>query len=133
MPNSLPDAESNPYRSPERSTGPEHVDDSRSRSTYEKIGRAMATWEKLRLVYNAIGLVPTLILVLGATTSPFEIAVCVLVANACYCVGPVLEGYLVWFGIRSRVATAILFLLGTMVMLLLAFWYVAIRTFRWQE
>ncbi len=133
MPNSLPDAESNPYRSPDRSAGPEHADEFRSRSTFEEIGRVMVTWEKLRLIYNGIGLFPTLILVFGAATSPVEIAGCAFVANVCYCLGPVLEGYLVWFGVRSRVATAILFLLGTMVMLVLAIWYVALRTFRWMD
>lgn len=74
-------------------------------------------WERLRLVYNAI-LVPwtvLLILVLpgGGTGNPADVLVGAVAANVCFCLGPVLETYLVGFGANAPTARGWLFALGT--------------------
>ena len=68
--------DSNPYRSPGTfPVAPETSESVRS-SRLEELGRVIVTWEKLRLVYNGIGLLPTVLIVIVAGSHPFEIAVC---------------------------------------------------------
>lgn len=88
-------------------------------------------WEKLRLLYNLIvgvvGLLaiaphvidrinpdflpgpamPPLLLVLGMASYA-------LAANVCYFVGPALETYLAWLGLKIRHLTAALFVAGAL-------------------
>ncbi len=123
----------NPYRSPETARAGNDAGPSGAATKFEELGRLIVTWEKLRFVYNAIGLIPTVFIVLAARPAVFEIAICAFWANLCFCAGPVIDGYLTWFGFRSRVVTVILFVLGTSVMLLLAFGYLVSRTWRWMD
>lgn len=74
-------------------------------------------WEKLRLLYNAV-LVPWTVLLIavlpgGGTAGPADVFVGGLVANACFCAGPVAEAYLVGVGAPARAARGWLFALGT--------------------
>ena len=113
----------NPYRSPDVGQGDSEVTESSRRSKLEELGSVIVTWEKLRLLYNAIGFIPTLLIALVVRAHPFELVVCVFVANLCFCLGPLVDGYLTWFGFRQRAVTVILFVLGTLLMLLLAIVY----------
>lgn len=111
----------NPYRTPEAAEDAESGSRGNSLSSkHETLGRVLVTWEKLRFVYNAIGAVPTVIMLAIFPTHAGELLSCALAANLCYCVGPLVDCYLTWFGLRHRAVTAILFVLGTGTMLLLA-------------
>ncbi len=116
-------AEMNPYRSPGGSEMPGDDTKSPRSAKLEELGGLMVTWEKLRLLYNLIGLAPTLFIAVVAQSPIVELAACVFVANLCFCLGPLIDGYLTWFGVRQRAVTIILFVLGTMLMLLLALGY----------
>jgi hypothetical protein len=76
-------------------------------------------WERLRFVYNAI-LIPWTVLVIVMTprrvaSSEIWSAVVMfgVIANVFFCLGPVLETYLVWLGASPRTARRWLFGLGT--------------------
>lgn len=77
-------------------------------------------WERLRLLYNAI-LVPLVVvatLLFGSGLLPdhrFWEAVVFggVVSNVCFCLGPILEFYLVRLGAGARAARGWLFGLGT--------------------
>lgn len=115
--------DSNPYRSPNTfPVAPGTIESART-SRLEELGRVIVTWEKLRLLYNGIGLLPTVLIVIVAGSHPFEIAGCAFLANLCFCLGPLVDGYLTWFGFRHRAVTVVLFVLGTFLMLLLAAGY----------
>lgn len=116
-------AELNPYRSPGGSLASEEAADSGRPSKFEQLGRLMVTWEMLRMVYNLVGLVPTVLVVLVTQPPIIEVAFCAFLANLCYCLGPLIDGYVTWFGFRHRAVTVILFVLGTMSMLVLALGY----------
>jgi hypothetical protein len=112
--------DSNPYRSPSIPMHEMGPDDPGRSSKLEEIGGVALTWEKLRLVYNVIGFFPTALIVVVIRPPFIEVAFCVFLANLCFCLGPLIDGYLTWFGIRHRAVTVILFALGTLLMLLLA-------------
>jgi hypothetical protein len=74
-------------------------------------------WERLRLAYNAV-LVPwTMFLIAalpgGGTGNPADVFVGAVLANVCFCLGPVAEMYLVRLGANARAARRWLFALGT--------------------
>jgi len=74
-------------------------------------------WEKLRLLYNAV-LIPWTVLLIavlpgGGTAGPAEVLVGGVVANVCFCLGPVVETYLAWVGANACLARGWLFALGT--------------------
>lgn len=78
---------------------------------------AVKQWEKLRLLYNAV-LIPWTILLTavlpgGGTAGPAEVLVGGVIANVCFCLGPVVETYLVGIGANARTARGWLFALGT--------------------
>ncbi len=108
----------NPYRSPGRGeqSDSETGRDERS-SKFESLGRVLVTWEKLRVVYNVIGAIPAIVLVVVFSLSPGELVACAFAANLSYCLGPLVDCYFTWFGFRHRAVTGILFVLGTGVML----------------
>ena len=111
----------NPYRTPkaiEPATSEPERDDSSPK--YESLGRVLVTWEKLRVIYNVIGAVPTALLAVIFPEALGELVACAVLANLCYCLGPLVDCYLTWFGIRHNGVTGILFVLGTGVMLVLA-------------
>ncbi len=82
-------------------------------------------WEKLRLYFNLILLVETLLLGLLAMGLLWphlpECLFGALVANACFCLGPVLEGYAEWIGIERGVTRWVIFIVGTLVAMALTF------------
>jgi hypothetical protein len=117
----IPD-DSNPYAPPssaiqERATKP---DDS---SEF----RHFLRWEKLRLFYNAILLIETFLILMSFSpkarllSSIFPCLGLAFLANVCFCLGPVLDGYARWIGLRHEVVTGLIFGLGTLLAMLLTF------------
>jgi hypothetical protein len=75
-------------------------------------------WERLRLVYNAIliGLVLCSGRLVGILEDPVRVIHLLgdaVIANVCFCAGPVAEWYLCWLGLNRRLARWGTFLLGT--------------------
>jgi hypothetical protein len=117
----IPD-DSNPYAPPssaiqERATKP---DDS---SEF----RHFLRWEKLRLFYNAILLIETFLILMSFSpkarllSSIFPCLGLAFLANVCFCLGPVLDGYARWIGLRHGIVTGLIFVLGTLLAILLTF------------
>jgi hypothetical protein len=80
-------------------------------------------WEKLRLFYNAIMILVTLGLTVYAQANPLAAVVFVgeaLLANICFSVGPIVEGYACWFGLPREYARWCIFTLGCIVTTALA-------------
>ncbi|NLE39541.1 MAG: hypothetical protein GX621_16085 [Pirellulaceae bacterium] len=88
---------------------------------YLVAGRLMFLWERLRIVYNIIlCLEAVVIFVFGVVFFAVPIGRVIaglviggVVANACFCVGPVVDNYAGRFGLRSSFVTWTLFVLGT--------------------
>lgn len=76
-------------------------------------------WEKLRLLYNAFLAVLVIVELapLGVLVLLPILLEAALVANICYCVGPVAEGYLCCIGVKRTNARYALFVLGTILSL----------------
>lgn len=74
-------------------------------------------WERLRIIYNAV--LTFLVLSFGAPFLGerafwrFTLGAAVL-ANLCFCFGPVAEGYMSWFGADRRAVRGAIFVFGTM-------------------
>lgn len=89
---------------------------------------ALKKWERLRLLYNAI-LIPIVVAVtlvfrtglLGDFAYWEAVIFGGIASNVCFCIGPVLETYLVWIGANARTARGWLFALGTGFTALVAF------------
>jgi hypothetical protein len=89
--------------------------------------QVFGAWELLRLVYNL-----TLVLVVvfwvffsGHGLHPrvvFSLPKEAVVANLCFCAGPVLEGYLFLIGVPRRRARWGLFIIGTLLTVAEAVW-----------
>ncbi len=82
-------------------------------------------WEKLRLVYNGVLILCSLVLgVLCGTITDLEFfALCMIgavVMNVCYCLGPVLEGYLVWMLRADRITSRAVVFIGGLALSLLS-------------
>ena len=81
--------------------------------------QVLKRWEKLRLRYNAILIPWTVLMVVmfGRMVADseilFDVVVGGVIANVFFCLGPVLETYLVWFGASPQGARHWLFGLGT--------------------
>lgn len=94
---------------------------------FEQIGRLVVRWERLRWLYNAI-LVPwTLLSALPFSFRPlldvdfWDLAIAgALFSNACFCCGPLIDGYLTWFFRSHPAVTAILFASGALFTMLLS-------------
>ena len=103
-----------------------------------RVGRTVVRWEKLRLAYNLILAFVTILtcgLLLVFSFAPFNVGrligtvvVGVIVANACFCLGPLIDGYLSWFGWRSALTTGVLFAIGMLISIPLAVFAVAAST-----
>ena len=103
-----------------------------------RVGRTIVSWEKLRLAYNLILAFVTVLtcgLLLFFSFAPFNVGrligtvvVGVIVANACFCLGPLIDGYLSWFGWRSALTTGVLFAIGMLISIPLAVFAVAAST-----
>ncbi len=99
--------------------------------TVSDAGAAFFRWEKLRIPYNLIVgvvgfvgvIVPWILWLLGEPDAPdpavsfrraaIGVVLYGVMANVCYCAGPVVECYLRWLGLRAPRLTAVLFIIGT--------------------
>ena len=119
----------NPYRAPATTTseteGSVCLDSRRERM--QEIGEEFALWEKLRLVYNGILVVMSLICVIvrpAWLSRPFmllgNLVGGAIGANVCYTVGVLASCYLAWMGFRNRTLTLVLFGLGTILAVVFA-------------
>jgi hypothetical protein len=83
-------------------------------------------WEKLRLLYNAVLGFETIgtLAFHPSKQPPVEVITWLILlaglANLCFCLGPVLDGYAHWMGLRSRATSLSIFGLGTLFAMLLA-------------
>jgi hypothetical protein len=97
----------NPYTSPQSDPRPTPVDDGLADPAVlrlARIGEVAVAWEKLRLWYNLVLSVVALISIslwdARLLTEPRALEMMILAAlaaNACFCAGPLLEGYTTWF------------------------------------
>jgi hypothetical protein len=102
--------------------------DASKTSAPESGGDLLARWERLRVLYNAALTAEVLIFLAadGAWTLrqgrfwSFLIFSCVM-ANVCFCVGPVVDGYIHRLGSRGSGSTWVLFSLGVGFSMVLAF------------
>jgi hypothetical protein len=84
------------------------------------------TWEKLRLVFNSILAVETMTLMMLFPPRRMNVSILVVVAvawfvaNVCFCLGPVLNGYAYWIGFRHPAVATGLFVAGMILSALLA-------------
>ncbi len=95
-----------------------------------RVGRTVVTWEKLRLVYNLILACVTLLIsgycfwrfhdVINPERLFGTVATGMFFANVCFCLGPLIDVYLSWFGWRSPFTTGVIFLIGTLIAITLA-------------
>ena len=115
----------NPYDPP---TATLAVADSPIEDRFHIVGKTVVAWERLRLIYNTV-MGPFVLAVVAFSHTIAardyielfaEIVAGGVLANLCYCAGPIIDGYLTWFGFRHRWVTIILFLCGTMLTMLLA-------------
>ena len=81
---------------------------------------AIKKWEKLRLLYNALLIPWTLLTIMiwqpNGVGDPHFMADVIaggLIANISFCLGPVLEMYLVYLGANTSAARIVLFGVGT--------------------
>ncbi len=88
-------------------------------SLWPEFRATFLAWERLRIVYNIVLVALTCISVLG--TQPQQgldpgfwlaAAGAGVAANVCYFLGPGLECYLRWLGLRNAMLTSLLFGLG---------------------
>jgi hypothetical protein len=97
----------------------------------EKARSAFVAWEKLRVAFNAV-LAAVVLLSAGSALSEETFWVFLLqgtlLANLCFCLGPVAEGYLTLAGSGRQSARWVVFSLGVMAGCLLAF----LAVFSWQ-
>jgi hypothetical protein len=89
-------------------------------------------WEQLRLVYNGVLAAPTFLVLLWLNDwfDPhlwWHVGGGAILANLCFCAGPVAEGYLSWAGFGGRWTRWVLFVLGTLFALALT----AAEMLRW--
>ena len=77
-------------------------------------------WERLRLLYNLILAVIVLFpegrgIRLPHPSEMLLLLVGAVLANGCFLAGPVAEAYVAWLGVRSRLVTAGLFVVGVLI------------------
>jgi hypothetical protein len=115
----------NPYRSPAVT-----ADATEPRPDEPTAREVFWAWERLRIYFNLILLAETLLLGLVAMgllwPHLLECFVGALVANVCFCVGPMLEGYAEGIGVPRGVARGVIFVMGMLVAM--AFTWVSIGT-----
>jgi hypothetical protein len=97
----------NPYTSPQADTRVTPLDDSSADPVVlrlARIGEVAVAWENLRLRYNIVLAVVALVAVLNINAELLAdsramaaMLLAALAANACFCVGPLFEGYVTWF------------------------------------
>jgi hypothetical protein len=79
-------------------------------------------WEKMRLLYNALMGVLVICIVVKAGFG-FSIGVWIaegaVLANLCFCIGPIAEGYLCWLGLPHQTTRWVLFCWGCVISIFL--------------
>ncbi len=126
----------NPFDSPRAEEVPHLTPaDEANRERIHQIGVAIVAWEKLRWMFNAlVGGAGVLGLALGyaaadGTTIQLQnisdtmvgITVFAIAANFAYCVGPLIEGYTIWFFGSSANLRPIVWSVGTLLSVLFTF------------
>lgn len=126
----------NPFDSPRAEEAPQATAaDEANRERYHKIGVAIVAWEKLRWMFNAlVGGAGLLGLLLGYVASdgkniqlhnlpPMAVGLTVfgIAANFAYLVGPLIEGYTIWFFGSSANLRPIVWSVGTLLSVLFTF------------
>lgn len=114
----------NPYTSPQadpRSTPMDHSSAEPAVLRLARIGEVAVAWENLRLRYNLMLAVVALVAVLSINAEllrdPRAMAamlLAALAANACFCVGPLVEGYVTWFFGPVSWLRGVVFVVGSM-------------------
>ena len=114
----------NPYTSPQSGPRTTPLDDASADPAVlrlARIGEVALAWEKLRLPYNLMLAVAALVAVLnfnaGLLADPRALAdmlLAALAANACYCAGPLVEGYVTWFFGPVPWLRGVVFVVGSM-------------------
>lgn len=103
--------------------------------TYRRI---FVEWEMLRVVYNLIlaGVVTVFVVlegtyILGDKRFWFYMVESAVVANLCFFAGPLLESYLEFLGVRSKISwlRPVLFIAGTLLSIVLAVFVLAAVSF----
>ena len=81
----------------------------------------MVTWEKLRVPYNGVLMLVVVCLAPSRIGSKIgELVGYAFIANLCFLLGPFIDGYLTWLGLRHPAVTVFVFLAGTLVAVVLA-------------
>lgn len=108
----------NPYDPPEAAARPEP-------DPVPEFFPVFVAWEQLRVLYNIVLALrtmfaaPLLLIAVPPRVLLPNLLACAVAANACFCLGIVLNGYAWWLGWRSPVVTGLLFAVGMGVALLL--------------
>lgn len=94
----------NPYTSPQADPRRDPTPLPPDADRLVNLGQIALAWEKLRLWYNAVLAIVALLAVVSVDASLLveprameSMILAALAANACFCVGPLLEGYITWF------------------------------------
>ena len=111
----------------ERGKDAEGIESIVARVDDDSANRVFAAWERLRLIYCVILALVVIVFSGAALTNHLfllRIIKAAIVANVCFCVGPVAEGYLALVGLDRPSARLLLFILGTLLSCLLAIIFV---------
>ena len=108
----------NPYQTPVADLSPDVSGSER----FADVGRVVVSWEKLRFIYNGVLVLFTLLVVAFTwqiqMSRPLQVGARILagavIANVCFCAGPIVNGYLAWFGFYRRELTLVSFVCGTL-------------------
>ena len=112
-------ASDNPFSAPQASSSAKVVEKEAAQpTTLGQIGkRVFLEWEKLRLAYIGILVIFTVLIGLPQWGNPAFWVVAffgAIVANVCYFLGPIVETYVTWLGLRSLAVRWSMFILGTL-------------------
>ena len=116
----------NPFRSPDLLEEDGRLTFNQQQERSLRIGEAIVYWERLRIVYNALLVAVSLGVLLltfglGSLSNWIELVLGALLANLCFCAGPIVSAYMAWFNIRSRGFDLLMFGAGTTLSVIWAF------------
>jgi hypothetical protein len=132
-----------PYASPQADPCPRpsaftggHIIDEATLPIYERrlvnLALVAVAWEKLRIWYNAVLAVVALLglVVIDASLlldmqAMKTMVFAAIAANVCFCVGPLVEGYVTWFFGKLPGLRAVIFAIGIIGAVMLTIWVVA--------
>ena len=97
----------------------------------ESAHSVFVAWERLRLIYNSVLLLVVLSCLTRGTREELPslayLIICAFMANICFCIGPVVEGYLVFLGMQRPIVRIVVFCVGTLFACLLTAFVVSLR------